>query len=57
MAYAIRDGPSQYEGAEFIPIYHIQGIQQIENFLRHYQAESDTQKLLQVTIVWVKHQS
>eukprot|EP00957_Ditylum_brightwellii_P105009 8003490-Ditylum_brightwellii.AAC.1 len=57
MAYAIRNSPSQYGGAEFTPLYHVQGIQQIENFLRHYQAESDTQILLQVAIAWIQHQS
>eukprot|EP00957_Ditylum_brightwellii_P035859 2717763-Ditylum_brightwellii.AAC.1 len=57
MAYAIRDGPSQYGGAEFTPLYHVQGIQQIEKILRYYCAASDTQTLLQVAIAWVQHQS
>eukprot|EP00957_Ditylum_brightwellii_P043758 3318018-Ditylum_brightwellii.AAC.1 len=57
MAYAIRDSPSQYGEAEFTPLYHIQGIQQTENFLTHYCAVSDTQTLLQVAVAWVQHQS
>eukprot|EP00957_Ditylum_brightwellii_P134248 10234628-Ditylum_brightwellii.AAC.1 len=52
MAYAIRDDPSQYGGAEFTPLYHVQCIQQIENFLRHYRVASNTQTLLQIAIAW-----
>eukprot|EP00957_Ditylum_brightwellii_P114246 8710281-Ditylum_brightwellii.AAC.1 len=57
ITYAIRDSPSQYGGVDFTPLHHVQGIQQIENFLRHYCVESDTQTLLQVAITWVQHQS
>eukprot|EP00957_Ditylum_brightwellii_P025309 1915225-Ditylum_brightwellii.AAC.1 len=52
MEYAICNRPSQYDGAEFTPLYHIQGIYQIQNFLQHYRAASDTQKLLHVAISW-----
>eukprot|EP00957_Ditylum_brightwellii_P098096 7473502-Ditylum_brightwellii.AAC.1 len=57
MAYTIRDSPSQYGGAEFTPLYLVQGIQQIENFLRYYCAALDTQTVLQNAIAWVQHQS
>eukprot|EP00957_Ditylum_brightwellii_P140745 10721719-Ditylum_brightwellii.AAC.1 len=50
MAYAIKDDPIYYDGAEFTPLYYIQVIQQIENFLRHYCGASDTQTLLQIAI-------
>eukprot|EP00957_Ditylum_brightwellii_P073479 5583641-Ditylum_brightwellii.AAC.1 len=29
MPYAIHDGPSHLGGAEFTPLYHLQGIQQV----------------------------
>eukprot|EP00957_Ditylum_brightwellii_P167553 12755667-Ditylum_brightwellii.AAC.1 len=32
MACAIRDGPSHLGGAEFTPLYHLQGVQQVHFF-------------------------
>eukprot|EP00957_Ditylum_brightwellii_P212258 15367141-Ditylum_brightwellii.AAC.2 len=31
MAYAIHNSPSQYSVAEFTPLYHVQGIQQVQH--------------------------
>eukprot|EP00957_Ditylum_brightwellii_P003436 260110-Ditylum_brightwellii.AAC.1 len=57
MAYAICDGPSHLGGSEFTPLYHLQGIQQIQNFVQHFRTPSDTQRLLHITLVWMQHQS
>eukprot|EP00957_Ditylum_brightwellii_P190652 14513781-Ditylum_brightwellii.AAC.1 len=57
MAYAIHDGPSHLGGAEFTPLYHLQGIQQVQTFLQHYRTNSDTSKLLQVAVAWLQYQA
>eukprot|EP00957_Ditylum_brightwellii_P129095 9846893-Ditylum_brightwellii.AAC.1 len=57
MAYAIRDGPSHLGGSKFILLYHLQGIQQIQNFVQHFRTPSETQRLLHITIAWMQHQS
>eukprot|EP00957_Ditylum_brightwellii_P001338 104837-Ditylum_brightwellii.AAC.1 len=57
MAYAIHDGPSHLGGVEFTPFYHLQGIQQVQNFLQYYRSNSNTSKLLQVTVAWLQYQS
>eukprot|EP00957_Ditylum_brightwellii_P124936 9524349-Ditylum_brightwellii.AAC.1 len=57
MAYAIRDGPSHLGGSKFTPLYHLQGIQQIQNFVQHFCTPSDTQHLLHIALVWMQYQS
>eukprot|EP00957_Ditylum_brightwellii_P112956 8613518-Ditylum_brightwellii.AAC.1 len=57
MAYAIHDGPSHLGGSEFTLLYHLQGIQQIQNFVRRFCTPSDTQHLLHIALVWIQHQS
>eukprot|EP00957_Ditylum_brightwellii_P085610 6512629-Ditylum_brightwellii.AAC.1 len=36
MAYAIQDGPSNLGGSKFTLLYHLQDIQQIQNFVCHF---------------------
>eukprot|EP00957_Ditylum_brightwellii_P183400 13970454-Ditylum_brightwellii.AAC.1 len=57
MAYVIRDGPSHLGGSEFTPLYHLQGIQQIQNFIRHLRTPSEAQRLLHTALAWMQHQS
>eukprot|EP00957_Ditylum_brightwellii_P182581 13907666-Ditylum_brightwellii.AAC.1 len=57
MVYAIRDGPSHLGGSEFTPLHYLQGIQQIQNFVRHFSTLSDTQCLLHISFAWMQHQS
>ena len=57
MAYAIRDGPSHLGGSEFTPLYHLQGIQQIQNFVCHLRTLSEAQRLLHTALTWMQHQS
>eukprot|EP00957_Ditylum_brightwellii_P121566 9271129-Ditylum_brightwellii.AAC.1 len=57
MAYAIRDGPSHLGGSDFTPLYHLQGIQQIQNFVQNFHTSSDTQRLLHITLAWMQCQS
>eukprot|EP00957_Ditylum_brightwellii_P069729 5295423-Ditylum_brightwellii.AAC.1 len=56
MTYVIRDGPSHLGGVEFTPLYHLQGIQQVQNFLQHYITNSNTSKLLQVAVTQLQYQ-
>eukprot|EP00957_Ditylum_brightwellii_P143822 10959317-Ditylum_brightwellii.AAC.1 len=57
MAYAIHDGPNHLGGSKFTPLYHLQGIQEIQNSVRHFRTPSDTQHLLHIALTWMQHQS
>eukprot|EP00957_Ditylum_brightwellii_P005252 400748-Ditylum_brightwellii.AAC.1 len=56
MAKAICNDPSHLGGLEFIPLYHVQGIKQIKNYLRHCRMESQAGVLLCITMMQAQHQ-
>jgi ribonuclease HI len=47
-------GPIEYGGARFHHLYHKQGTQQIEYFLRHWRLQSEVGKMLKCTIAWAQ---
>eukprot|EP00957_Ditylum_brightwellii_P187447 14275811-Ditylum_brightwellii.AAC.1 len=57
VAYTICNGPSHLGGSKFTLLNHLQGIQQIQNFVCHFCTPSDTQRLLHISLVWMQHQS
>eukprot|EP00957_Ditylum_brightwellii_P057884 4388689-Ditylum_brightwellii.AAC.1 len=55
MAKVIHDGPYKLAGAVFTTLVHVQGMEQIKNFMRHSRSDSNTSKLLRILLSWSQH--
>ena len=56
MAKVIRGSPKSTAGVSITPLIGIQGSEQVKNFLRHMQSDSQAQKLLVIACSWTQHQ-
>eukprot|EP00957_Ditylum_brightwellii_P035096 2660865-Ditylum_brightwellii.AAC.1 len=57
MDKVILDSPYDLTGAAFTTLVHLQGVEQIKNFLRHLWSDSNTSWLLRILIGWAQHQT
>eukprot|EP00957_Ditylum_brightwellii_P185143 14099239-Ditylum_brightwellii.AAC.1 len=57
MAKVMCNGPYKLTGTAFTTLVHVQGIEQINNFLRHSRSDSNTSMLLRILLSWAQHQS
>eukprot|EP00957_Ditylum_brightwellii_P032406 2455549-Ditylum_brightwellii.AAC.1 len=57
MVKVIRDEPYDLAGAAFTTLVHVQGTEQIKNFLQHSWSDNSTSWLLRILLSWAQHQT